>query len=821
MNRSPQTQASKRPAGPVSWPKKLLLVGFGFAVVLLCVGATEGLLALVNLGDPQLYEDPYVGFAPGRQLFTETDLPDGRRVFVTSPGKLSFFDYQEFPAEKGPDTYRIFALGGSTTAGRPYDWKVAFPHWMQLYLEAMDPSRPYEVVNAGAISYASYRIVTLMRELIAYEPDLFVIYTGHNEFLEERTYGDIIHQNPTLKTVRSWLGGLRAYNLARQGFKQLQPAEGSTKTILPGEVEAKLDGWTGLELYERDNELQRSIVEHFDYNLRQMIAIAEDHGAEVIFVSPVSNLKDFSPFKSQHSESLSRQQKDQIAVLLVEERALLDSGQEHAALELLERALELDPEYAETHFRMGRCLLRIGDSDSAHAAFVRAKDLDVAPLRALGAIEERVEAVAREHGLSLVDLPGILEVESLERHGTSILGNEYLLDHVHPDFPTHSLIAERVIDVLVERGIVRPAADWTPAKEQAIYDDVVSSIDVEYYGHRDHNLGKVLVWAGKVEEAEAPLLRAASVLTDNPEVRLNLGILYEKTGRWQEAVTELRRALELDPSSAEAHFNLGTNLGYLGRPDEGILSLLEAIRLLPDYPLAYFNLGLLYQQQGQTEQALAAFERAGEQRPDAAEVPRNLGLVYRRQGQPDRAIEAFNRALELDPGDLVARTELGIVYGEQGQAERATEELERAIDLAPDHAEAHYNLAVVYNQRGMRDQAIAAYERSIAADPASAKPHNNLGILYAGMNRLDEARENLERAIQTDPQYAEAHFNLGIVYDSTGRPRDAILAIQRALELRPEDAKMHFAIASLYQALGDGERARPHFERAKEGGLEP
>ena len=55
-----------------------------------------------------------------------------------------------------------------------------------------DPTPHWEVINAGLLSYGSYRVAMVMEELITYEPDLFIVYTGHNEFLERRTYKEII-----------------------------------------------------------------------------------------------------------------------------------------------------------------------------------------------------------------------------------------------------------------------------------------------------------------------------------------------------------------------------------------------------------------------------------------------------------------------------------------------------------------------------------------------------------------------------------------------------------------------------------------------------
>ncbi|MEE8523101.1 MAG: tetratricopeptide repeat protein [Thermoanaerobaculia bacterium] len=801
--------------------QRLLLIAFGVALLAIGLALLEGLLAVLDVGDPQLYEDPFVGFSDSRDLFSEKRLADGRRVMATNPGKLQFFNHQQFAADKPANGYRIFALGGSTTAGRPYDSKVAFPHWMELYLRQMDPSRTWEVVNAGAVSYASYRVAVLIEELVRYQPDLFVIYTGHNEFLEERSYADTIHQDLALKKLRIWLNGFRFYTVARQRWLDLRGGEEAQVTVLPDAVAAKLDGWTGLELYHRDDELRRSIVEHFEYNLHQMIAIARGHGAKVVLVKPISNLADFSPFKSEHAASLAAADRARFATLLSEGLELLGGERPAEALSSLESARELDPEVAEVHFRIGRAQLALKDFDAARVSLVRAKDLDVAPLRALTAIEELVGEVAAEHGVPLVDLPAILEADSRERFGHGILGDEYLQDHVHPSLEVHSLIAERVLDVLVADGVVRRDPAGSDERRQAIYGGVLASMDPRYYARRDHNLGKVLAWAGKVEEAEAPLRRAAAALSDDPDVRRDLGTLLGRVGKHQEAVGELRRSIELDPESADAYFNLGTNLGHLGHLPEAVAALEQATRLRDDDPRAFFNLGTLYWQQGAMEKASAALARAAELRPGAGEIPRNQGLVYRAQGRDDLAIAAFEEALEIDPDDTVARTELGIVYGRQGRLEDASRELTAAVTADPSNAEAHYNLGVVYSQRRMPDDAVAAYEKAVELDSGRARAHNNLGVLYAGQGRPEDAREALTRALEIDPEYAEAYLNLGVVYDGAGRPDLALQVIAKALEIEPENGRLHYVLASLYQGLGDTERARVHFEQARARGFEP
>ncbi len=820
--------AKQKAAAPVitSWRQKLLLIAFGVVVFFLGLALAEGALTLFGIGDAYLYQDPFVGFAPGQDLFAKKTLADGEVVYATRPEKLAFFNQQQFPAVKSPDAYRIFALGGSTTAGRPYDDKVAFCRWMELYLDAMDPSRDWQAINAGAISYASYRVVLVMKELVRYQPDLFVIYTGHNEFLEERSYSEIIHQNPVLKKVRFWLNSRRFFAVARHAWLGLrQPTDNTdadasaTSANLGDEVETRLDGWTGLDLYHRDDALRRSILEHYEFNLGQMVKIARDHGVDVIFVDPVSNLKDFSPFKSEPSPTLSD---DEVAALessITAGHTRLAAGDPSAALTELESAIALDPEHADLHYTLAKAHFARQDFGAAHDAFVRAKDLDVAPLRALSDVSRLLRAVTEREGLPLIDLPALLEADSRERFGHPILGNEYLLDHVHPDIATHSLIAEQVINTLTKQGIVQPDASWTPAGRQAVYDRIVNNIDRSYYAERDLNLSKVLGWAGKLDEAEVPLLRAAASLDGNPEVYLNLGIIYQKTGRYEEAAPQLARAVELAPESPEANFNLGVVYGYLDQLPQGVEALRTAIHLRPDYPEATYNLGVLLRRQQAFDEAIRFFERTLELKPDADEVHGQLALAYRGQGRFDDAVDAFQRQLERAPDSATARTALGVTYGRQGRFDDALRELQQVIANHPEFAEAHYNLGVVYSQQGLDDDALNAFLATIDVNRNHVEAHNNLGIYYAGRSELETARQYLLQAIEADPGYADAYFNLGIVFDNAGRPEEASQALERAVTLAPENPRFNFALAMMHFALGKTESARQHFAVARQGGI--
>ena len=94
-------------------------------------------------------------------------------------------------------------------------------------------------INAGGVSYASYRVARLMNELKQYQPDLFIVYSGQNEFLEERSYGELIKLPDSLLNLHVTLSGTRTYTalmtlIDALRSESLQKAQDST--TLSGDV---------------------------------------------------------------------------------------------------------------------------------------------------------------------------------------------------------------------------------------------------------------------------------------------------------------------------------------------------------------------------------------------------------------------------------------------------------------------------------------------------------------------------------------------------------------------------------------------------------
>lgn len=481
------------------WRSRLMAMAFGLSLL----AGFEGLCRLCDWGRSELRGDPFVGFRSVRPLFV---LNADRTRYAISQARRTYFRPQSFSAQKADDEYRVFCLGGSTVQGRPYAVETAFSTWLEISLRTADSSRRWKVINCGGVSYASYRLTPILQEVLGYRPDLIVIYTGHNEFLESRTFDHIRDRGELVNASLAAVSRLHTFNLMRGGFARLRGASPSDpnegRPILPAEVEALLDYRGGLEEYHRDETWRRNVIRQFRYNLHRMVRLARDAGVDVILANPVSNIGDMPPFKAEHRPDLSDEELAEWESLLAAARGYFrrENYSLHAAVRRLERACKIDPLHAGGWYTLAECYRGVGRTAEARDAYLRAKELDICPLRILQPMNQAVLDVARETGTPLVDVEQLFQQNSPD----GIVGSKQMVDHVHPSFEGHQWIADALADKLVELGRVRPASDWQ-AKKRCAFQRHLDGLDDNYYVRGDQRLKNLRLWSqGRATAVQPP-----------------------------------------------------------------------------------------------------------------------------------------------------------------------------------------------------------------------------------------------------------------------------------------------------------------------------
>ncbi|MBN1427519.1 MAG: hypothetical protein JXB07_03985 [Anaerolineae bacterium] len=191
---------------------------------------------------------------------------------------------------KPEGVYRILALGGSTTFGHGLTSDESWPTQMERILRDDYGYTNVEVVNLGVPGYYSLdSVVSLATRGLAHEPDLVVVYDGLNDAMIR------IYQDPQCYGGDTPLFG---FGIDR-GIWQPGGEELPTSTLYrflairfgwmedPTAVNSRMAS-TGLCPPEPENIgrldlLAQNPPSHFERNMRNMAALAQSGGAQILF----------------------------------------------------------------------------------------------------------------------------------------------------------------------------------------------------------------------------------------------------------------------------------------------------------------------------------------------------------------------------------------------------------------------------------------------------------------------------------------------------------------------------------------------------------
>lgn len=164
-------------------------------------------------------------------------------------------------------------------------------------------------------------------------------------------------------------------------------------------------------------------------------------------------------------------------------------------------------------------------------------------------------------------------------------------------------------------------------------------------------------WAAALEArkdfdgAEAQLRRMCELTPQDPEACNDLGRLLLAAGRPQDALAALDRALQLAPDHLAATTNRGSACQALGRRAEAEASYRRALALAPADLSVAFNLGALLKADGRIADAIAAYEQSIRGGGDPYENLCRIGSSHLALGHHAEALAVLDAAAALKPAD--------------------------------------------------------------------------------------------------------------------------------------------------------------------------
>jgi tetratricopeptide (TPR) repeat protein len=328
--------------------------------------------------------------------------------------------------------------------------------------------------------------------------------------------------------------------------------------------------------------------------------------------------------------------------------ALLRQGKD--ALPLLQRAIQLSPDDAETHYYLGTALQGRGDVAGAMARYQRALELRPA------------------YTVAIVDLADLLQLS--RRFVEAAAGYRRALE-IEPNLPE---VHNNLGNALRDGGQLDEAlASYSRA------------LDIKPdFAEAHSNLGNALRRLGHYHVAAASYRRALEIKPHFAEAHNNLGNALRDLGQLDDAVASFRRALDINPNFADAHSNFGNALRDLGHLHEALACYRRALEINPELAQVHNNLGNVLLDLMQLNEAAASYRQALALRPDYVHAHTALAMVLRLQGRTAEAEASCRRALDIAPDSAEGIAFLAEIHADKGDFAEADALFKRALEIDPD-----------------------------------------------------------------------------------------------------------------------------------------
>ena len=518
--------------------------------------------------------------------------PYASERYFTSKENATKGVYEPFKKKKTNGTFRIFVLGESTTLGFPYMASASFDRWLYYRLMHTFPEKEIEIINVSLTAVNSYTVLGFSKEVAGYDPDAVMIYCGQNEYYGALGVGSTsrLGGNRTLIRVVLYLRTYRLVQLMENGYQALRHMLGGkqvdTRETLMKRMAANQEIPIHSALYNRG-------IEQFRNNMNEVCKGLSQRKIPVFVSNLVSNVKDQKPFVSSRKDSIVS---------------------------------------AGSYYRLAEKAYHKGDFATARQFYLLAKDWDMLRFRAPEVLNTIIAGLPDNYpGVYLVDTKKIFEDHS----PGGIIGNETILEHVHPNLYGYCLMSEAFYQSLKQHSLITPDRKQEMTLEQlrrempiTIVDSLKGTFEIRVLKEKWPFNEPRIIDLNKQETFEA---------------KLAIALLYEKI-TWVGA--------------------MGKQLDYYTSINDrrNMLKVAEASVLqITGNPSFLLNVGKLCAEQGQPEKAkvylLHAFRLSS-----LPETAQRLVILFLKDDQPEKALPYLDYLEKTNASGSIYSSTISLIH---------------------------------------------------------------------------------------------------------------------------------------------------------------
>ena len=555
--------------------------------------------------------------APNRSDYLVLNPAAAKRYFI-NPAFAPSGNSELFKKNKEKSALRIFVLGESTTIGYPYFHNGSFHRWLLFRLMHEFPDREFEVINLSLTAVNSYTVLGFAKEVVKYQPDAVLIYSGHNEYYGTLGVGSSnrVGSNSRVIQLVLMLRKLRIVQLLTSLFENLKNSSDSKKEFA---------GQTLMQRMVADQQIQfgstlyKKGIEQFSANMDETLNLFNKYKIPVFISNLVSNEMDLIPFVSVLPDSIKL---SSFSKNLKEGISAFNSGYPEQAARLLKSADQIYNGHALCNYYLGKLAYNQGNYIQAKKYFIKAKDLDGLRFRAPTEINDAIKKICGKYNVAhLVDTKAAFDSSS----SNHIIGNELILEHVHPNLTGYAIISDAFYQALKREHIIPEAETNEIGFKELIRTMPVTIVDSMLGVYRISNLKKS--W---------PFNEALS--SDSPKVvSVEEKLAYSVVNQhrlWSSAIDEL--------------YQYYFDMNDLPKAK----TIMESLVLEnPTEIYFYDKTANLYGKMGYYEEAAFYFKRAFAMTP-TFEYARTLFVIYLRIDKPVDAMPYLNYAIQNNTSNL-------------------------------------------------------------------------------------------------------------------------------------------------------------------------
>jgi tetratricopeptide (TPR) repeat protein len=391
------------------------------------------------------------------------------------------------------------------------------------------------------------------------------------------------------------------------------------------------------------------------------------------------------------------------------------NGQYREAIIEFNNAVQIDPRFADGHYRLAESYIKVQSWALAYQELARTVELEPANYAA--------------H----LELANLLiagrDLKQAQEHTDLLL-------QAQPENPKVHLAVANLLaaqdDLPGAIGETQKAISLAPAQSDAYL-----------------NLALLQVRTNQADAAEANFKKAAELDPKSMGTQLALGSYYQSRGRYAEAEQTFRQAMKADPGNPEARGAIARLYLVQGKKDDAENFLRQAKADFADNSVGYRMLGDFYYAIGDMKNAVAEYESLHQAHPKDLQVEKNYVQLLILTNGVDDAGKLNDEVLKAIPNDSEALIYRGQIQIKQGKLSDAVETLQSVIKNDPGNGLAHYHLGVAEAELGNAEQAEAEWQNAAKLRPDLIEPQQALGSAASAARRHGDgraSRDEVDRA---------------------------------------------------------------------------